>query len=426
MRVIFSLCVILLPSTASTQIQLAQSARGSPPAIGRDRIVAANGLPASTNKSSTKPHSIGNHLLDRVDPLDYGAVGNGTTDSGAAFAAGIAAAQARGATMAFPKTAAGYRANFTPPGFSIVSNGTITSLPGLMLGKYEFGGNRFTGTGVGSPTTGAGTFNNQYTNPFNVTSDVKWTFDPAALPQEVPVSVEGFSLECAPNRPNPLNSNPNRNWIACFYAAADTGKGGAPGTSIATGIANWVLNVDENSGTGLEFDIDSNGTGTKDGGLVRGLLIAGGGNDNNNTSNYIGLDILRSSYTGAYQPWGAGVSIHSSTVSLQLWKDIANEYGYAIQLLDSSNGNAQTFSVDKNGFVGAAGLYAQNNVSGLTVQSRARAFAALPTCSSTYEGLQAAVTDATVATWGTPVAAGGGTNHVLAYCDGTNWTVMAK
>jgi len=36
-----------------------------------------------------------------------------------------------------------------------------------------------------------------------------------------------------------------------------------------------------------------------------------------------------------------------------------------------------------------------------------------------------AVTDSTTNTWGGTIT-GGGADHVLAYCDGTNWTVAAK
>ncbi len=52
-------------------------------------------------------------------------------------------------------------------------------------------------------------------------------------------------------------------------------------------------------------------------------------------------------------------------------------------------------------------------------------FASLPPCSSTIEGSRAAVSDSTTNTWGATVS-GGGSNHILAYCDGTNWTVAAK
>ncbi len=52
------------------------------------------------------------------------------------------------------------------------------------------------------------------------------------------------------------------------------------------------------------------------------------------------------------------------------------------------------------------------------------AFASLPACNSRSEGELAAVTDSTTATWGATIT-GSGPHHVLAYCDGTHWTVMA-
>ncbi len=52
------------------------------------------------------------------------------------------------------------------------------------------------------------------------------------------------------------------------------------------------------------------------------------------------------------------------------------------------------------------------------------AFAALTACASGGEGALAVVTDSSTATWGATVT-GGGANRVLAYCNGTNWTVVA-
>ena len=53
--------------------------------------------------------------------------------------------------------------------------------------------------------------------------------------------------------------------------------------------------------------------------------------------------------------------------------------------------------------------------------------AALPTCGSATapEGSLASVTDANSNVWGAGVA-GGGTNHILAYCDGSGWTIAGK
>ncbi len=61
----------------------------------------------------------------------------------------------------------------------------------------------------------------------------------------------------------------------------------------------------------------------------------------------------------------------------------------------------------------------------LGVKVGATTFSTLAACSSSLEGAFRAVTDSTTNTWGATIT-GGGTNHVLAYCDGTNWTVMAK
>lgn len=52
-------------------------------------------------------------------------------------------------------------------------------------------------------------------------------------------------------------------------------------------------------------------------------------------------------------------------------------------------------------------------------------FASLPAASAANEGSIAAVTDSTTAVWGATIT-GGGANHVLAYSDGTQWTVAGK
>ena len=52
-------------------------------------------------------------------------------------------------------------------------------------------------------------------------------------------------------------------------------------------------------------------------------------------------------------------------------------------------------------------------------------FSFLATCAPGVEGTSQAIADSTTNTWGTTIT-GGGSDHVLAYCDGTNWTVAAK
>lgn len=61
----------------------------------------------------------------------------------------------------------------------------------------------------------------------------------------------------------------------------------------------------------------------------------------------------------------------------------------------------------------------------LTFRTPVRMFSALVACNSSTEGMTAAVSDSIPNTWGA-VVIGGGSNHVLAYCDGTDWTVIGK
>ncbi len=54
-----------------------------------------------------------------------------------------------------------------------------------------------------------------------------------------------------------------------------------------------------------------------------------------------------------------------------------------------------------------------------------RLYASLPVCDATHEGMMASLTNGSTNTWGAAVI-GGGANHVLAYCNGSAWTVAAK
>jgi len=64
---------------------------------------------------------------------------------------------------------------------------------------------------------------------------------------------------------------------------------------------------------------------------------------------------------------------------------------------------------------------AQVNANG--IQTKPGAFSTLATCNSGLEGARAAVTDSTTATFGATIS-GSGSNHVPAYCNGTNWVVQ--
>jgi hypothetical protein len=68
--------------------------------------------------------------------------------------------------------------------------------------------------------------------------------------------------------------------------------------------------------------------------------------------------------------------------------------------------------------------YPTYNQSNVPMRQLPTTFAGLP--GTPTEGMTAVVTDATVDTWGTTVAAGGGALRVMVYYNGTAWTVMAK
>jgi hypothetical protein len=90
-----------------------------------------------------------------------------------------------------------------------------------------------------------------------------------------------------------------------------------------------------------------------------------------------------------------------------------------------------TFAQTTPGVVSLLGTWFQPSHSTFSVTGKfnipgwVTAFGNLPACSSFVEGSSAGVTDSTTATWGATIT-GSSTNHVSAYCDGTNWTVAAK
>ncbi len=94
------------------------------------------------------------------------------------------------------------------------------------------------------------------------------------------------------------------------------------------------------------------------------------------------------------------------------------------------NGNVAVWGSNydiEDGQITLANLARSNAVNTFTLPQRLApvAFSTLPACAAGTEGEHAAINDSTVDTWGTTIA-GGGSNHVLAYCDGSNWTVAGR
>lgn len=74
--------------------------------------------------------------------------------------------------------------------------------------------------------------------------------------------------------------------------------------------------------------------------------------------------------------------------------------------------------------IGTAHPVAALDVAG-AIHSLPVAFSSLPACTSALEGTQQPVMDSSTNTWGAALS-GGGSDHVLAYCNGTAWTVAAN
>lgn len=93
-----------------------------------------------------------------------------------------------------------------------------------------------------------------------------------------------------------------------------------------------------------------------------------------------------------------------------------NSYDYGIVI---EPGSIITAAFQSPGFL----IDALGNMAATRVQMAAGSLASV-TCNAGLEGTMRVITDSSTTTWGANIAAGA--NHVLAYCNGTNWTVAAK
>lgn len=156
----------------------------------------------------------------------------------------------------------------------------------------------------------------------------------------------------------------------------------------------WALGADSaRFGTASQLQIASNGTLTAAG----GDLFANGGN------------------------------IRTAAAGLHYWtaRSVLSSPADGVILLQN---NAQTdftraqFGGTTNAF-GAVKRFG-NTVGVRRADDTIATFSTLTACSSAGEGALAPVSDSSTATWGATIT-GSGSNHVLAYCNGTNWTVAA-
>lgn len=362
------------------------------------------------------------------------------------------------AVWSLPYSRGGYRADADPSCTDSAYCYTGAINPGTLRneipGIYFLNNNVIAGTMGGAPETGHGTFNATYTNPYNVTTNLRMQFDPAAIPSRGPnVTYQGLSLECLPQRPNAADSaaslSARKRGAICAYMAMDTGTGGAAGTAYGSEVMNMVLNQDTNSGNALEINHNFNGI-TSDGGYARTLFITGGGNYTNHRSSAIEIN------HGCYGPcadggdgrYGTGIGVRGSINDYWGQRESGTATGNfftgfdekmvplfnvdktgaitGVSIAIQNTGRAPVAHIDSNGYVVGQGIESKGNIlADATFQAKPRAFATLPACKDVGQGYIASITDSKTAAWGEPIA-GGGRYKVLGYCNGTNWTVMAK
>ena len=228
-----------------------------------------------------------------------------------------------------------------------------------------------------------------------------------------------------------------QNAVAGYANTSQTGgSGGAVGGYFQGRILTnnsasaWGINplvqdvVSDTNGQmiGQETDINVLGSPAR----VWGILITGATTGTIPSSgSAAGLEIRAPSYAG-------GSSIHwPDAIYL---RDGAAVTGINIQGTSGSN-NVSSMTLS---FTGRDSGGTQHSVSMsaspagvLTVNSNpfrlgnVVAFSALASCAAGLEGTMNPVNDSSTNVWGATIT-GGGANHVLAYCDGTNWTVAAK
>ena len=155
-----------------------------------------------------------------------------------------------------------------------------------------------------------------------------------------------------------------------------------PPTEVIAGTSQQTSALTDSGAFGGSLLLKSTGNATGDGGAL-----------------LFGVNVGHLRHFGGFK--GLGTSGSNNT---------AGDVALALRYLDSDAGLTEVMKWAHTGDVHL---------------SRTQVVSNLQTCNADYEGYVSRVTDANNATWGA-MPSGGGSNKVLLYCDGSNWTVMAK
>jgi hypothetical protein len=195
-----------------------------------------------------------------------------------------------------------------------------------------------------------------------------------------------------------------------------------PGARIGTGVTNGRFVVRQPGGTPgtNEFEISHDGTYT----LISNLTTDGNGYTLTKFISAAGNsgDVAARNFIGgvSLDPAAADFRLFTSGLQLKSTGKVAFTDGTGTGgTVDAALCRNAAGIIEANN--GAAGTYRDLLARGL--RSNAVTFA--NAIASPVEGTLQAFTDSTTATWGATIT-GGGSNHVLGYYNGTNWTVAAK
>lgn len=207
------------------------------------------------------------------------------------------------------------------------------------------------------------------------------------------------------------------------------GAFGTPGTLSGivgdTGSGNFVVGSQTNSPIELRVNATPSAYVTSS-----GLSLSSG-----NFYQINGTSVLSLSGSTPTLPAAAKVNDASTSYQFQICSTDATLAGCGyigansaapFQVQNPTNTGQALMNVTTGGVVNGlgglsvAGVTAVDSSGGHILQKKA--VASLPTCDASTEGTLYAVTDASSATFNAALA-GGGTNHVMGYCNGTGWTV---
>lgn len=136
------------------------------------------------------------------------------------------------------------------------------------------------------------------------------------------------------------------------------------------------------------------------GNLITDITVGGNVSNNNNTG--VDADTANNS------------KLTNVLVTVNVGPDVTQTTALGANIL----ANASWYGPQGSGVYGVAKAW--------TLGLKPGNYGALATCNGTNQGQVQVVTDAAVNTWGTNITTGGAGDPVLAWCNGTNWTVVGK